>query len=66
MIEINVTNPVSLQFSLKYLMNFTKCSPLSEHVKLCLSEEMPLLVEFNINSTNSFLRYYLAPKVDEN
>ncbi|CAH1759490.1 749_t:CDS:2 [Entrophospora sp. SA101] len=64
-IEIIVKKPVSLQFSLKYLMNFTKGSPLSEHVRLCLSEEMPLLVEYTINSTCSFLRYYLAPKIGE-
>nr|CAG8455438.1 1978_t:CDS:2 [Entrophospora candida] len=64
-IEINVTNEVSLQFSLKYLMSFTKGSPLSDQVKLHLAENTPLLVEYTLNSSsNSYLRYYLAPKLD--
>ncbi|CAH1764941.1 10117_t:CDS:2, partial [Entrophospora sp. SA101] len=29
--------------------------PLSEQVRLCLSEEIPLLVGYTINSTSSFL-----------
>lgn len=61
-VEINLTEPVALTFSLKYLVNFCKASALSDRVKLCLSEEVPLLVEYPL-SNNSFLRFYLAPKV---
>lgn len=60
--EIDLTEPVSLTFSLKYLTNFCKASGLSETVKLCLSSEVPLLVEYGLTS-NSYLRFYLAPKV---
>lgn len=61
-VEIDLTEPVSLTFSLKYLVNFCKASGLSGQVKLCLSNEVPLLVEYAL-ANNSYLRFYLAPKV---
>ena len=61
-IEIELTEPVSLTFSLKYLTNFCKASGLSNQVKICLSNEIPLLVEYSL-SGSSYLRFYLAPKV---
>ncbi|KAL9019726.1 MAG: hypothetical protein Q9185_002972 [Variospora sp. 1 TL-2023] len=60
-IEISLSEPVALTFSLKYLVNFCKASGLSGTVKLCLSNEVPLLVEYTLAS-NSYLRFYLAPK----
>ena len=61
-VEIDLSEPVSLTFSLKYLVNFCKASGLSDNVKLSLSSEVPLLVEYSLSS-NSYLRFYLAPKV---
>lgn len=61
-VDIDLTEPVSLTFSLKYLTNFCKASGLSDSVKLCLSSEVPLLVEYGVQN-NSYLRFYLAPKV---
>jgi len=61
-VEIELSEPVSLTFSLKYLVNFCKASGLSKTVKLCLSNEVPLLVEYNL-AGSSYLRFYLAPKV---
>lgn len=61
-VTINLSEPVSLTFSLKYLVNFCKASGLSGKVKLCLSQEVPLLVEYSL-SGSSYLRFYLAPKV---
>ena len=60
-VEIELTEPVSLTFSLKYLVNFCKASGLSKSVKLCLSNEVPLLVEYAL-AGSSYLRFYLAPK----
>lgn len=51
-----------MTFSLKYLVNFCKAAALSSQVKICLSSEVPLLVEYNL-SGSSYLRFYLAPKV---
>ncbi len=59
---IDLSEPVSLNFSLKYLVNFCKASSLSTSVKLSLSNEVPLLVEYSL-ANNSYLRFYLAPKV---
>ncbi|KAL8929634.1 MAG: hypothetical protein Q9172_000430 [Xanthocarpia lactea] len=61
-VDISLSEPVALTFSLKYLVNFCKASGLSGTVKLCLSNEVPLLVEYTLAS-NSYLRFYLAPKV---
>lgn len=61
-VSIQLVEPVSLTFSLKYLVNFCKASGLASKVKLCLSQEVPLLVEYGL-SGSSHLRFYLAPKV---
>ena len=61
-VKIHLSEPVSLTFSLKYLVNFCKASGLSTSVKLCLSQEVPLLVEYQL-AGSSYLRFYLAPKV---
>jgi hypothetical protein len=61
-VSIELSEPVSLSFSLKYLVNFCKASGLSSTVKLCLAHEVPLLVEYNLVGS-SYLRFYLAPKV---
>ncbi|KAF2459799.1 proliferating cell nuclear antigen, N-terminal domain-containing protein [Lineolata rhizophorae] len=63
-VSIDLSEPVSLMFSLKYLSNFCKASGLSSRVKLSLSNEVPLLVEYALPS-NSFLRFYLAPKIGD-
>ncbi|ETN43504.1 proliferating cell nuclear antigen (pcna) [Cyphellophora europaea CBS 101466] len=63
-VAIQLTEPVSLTFSLKYLVNFCKASGLAGRVKLCLSQEVPLLVEYTLSGT-SYLRFYLAPKIGE-
>ncbi|KAL9057735.1 MAG: hypothetical protein Q9206_002233 [Seirophora lacunosa] len=63
-IDISLSEPVALTFSLKYLVNFCKASGLSGIVKLCLSNEVPLLVEYTLAS-NSYLRFYLAPKIGD-
>ncbi|CAF9935303.1 MAG: proliferating cell nuclear antigen [Alectoria fallacina] len=63
-VEIALSEPVALTFSLKYLVNFCKASGLSGTVKLCLSNEVPLLVEYGLAS-NSYLRFYLAPKIGD-
>ncbi|KAJ5032609.1 uncharacterized protein L3040_009206 [Drepanopeziza brunnea f. sp. 'multigermtubi'] len=63
-VEIELTEPVSLTFSLKYLVNFCKAAGLSKSVKLCLSNEVPLLVEYGL-AGSSYLRFYLAPKIGD-
>ncbi|RMD44532.1 hypothetical protein DV735_g531, partial [Chaetothyriales sp. CBS 134920] len=63
-VSIQLSEPVSLTFGLKYLVNFSKATALAPKVKLCLSQEVPLLVEYNLSGT-SYLRFYLAPKIGD-
>ncbi|THW00334.1 proliferating cell nuclear antigen [Aureobasidium pullulans] len=63
-VDIQLSEPVSLTFSLKYLVNFCKASGLSSRVKLCLSTDVPLMVEYSL-ANNSYLRFYLAPKIGD-
>ncbi|GKT83429.1 proliferating cell nuclear antigen [Colletotrichum tofieldiae] len=60
-VDIALSEPVSLTFSLKYLVNFCKAAAISKQVKICLSNEVPLLVEYTLVG-QSYLRFYLAPK----
>ncbi|KAE8152997.1 Mysoin-binding motif of peroxisomes-domain-containing protein [Aspergillus avenaceus] len=62
-VSIDLSEPVALTFSLKYLVNFCKATALSSTVKLCLSQEVPLLVEYGLGSGH--LRFYLAPKIGD-
>ncbi|KAK3336568.1 putative proliferating cell nuclear antigen [Podospora appendiculata] len=67
-VSIQLVEPVSLTFSLKYLVNFCKAAGLSSVVKVCLSNEVPLLVEYNLSGkkgAHSYLRFYLAPKIGD-
>ncbi|KAG9301516.1 hypothetical protein G9A89_008368 [Geosiphon pyriformis] len=62
--SIELTQPVQLTFSLKYLTNFSKSTPLSDQVTLFLSESVPLLVEYKMDDA-AYIRYYLAPKIED-
>ncbi|KAF9768741.1 DNA polymerase delta processivity factor [Fusarium sp. DS 682] len=63
-VEIELSEPVALTFSLKYLVNFCKAAGLSDQVKIKLSNEVPLLVEYGLGG-QSHLRFYLAPKIGD-
>jgi len=53
---IELQSNVSLTFSLKYLVNFTKATPLSKTVSLSMSNEVPLLVEYKVEDSG-YIRY---------
>lgn len=61
---ISVVEPVTSTFALKYLINFTKATSLSSKVQLQLIPDLPLCVQYKMESLG-FIRYYLAPKIDE-
>jgi len=60
-VSIHLQQAVTLTFSIKYLSNFAKSTPLSETVSLHMSNEVPLLVEYQFEQGH--IRYYLAPKI---
>ncbi len=63
-VVINMEEPVTLSFALRYLNFFTKATPLGKTVILSMSPELPLVVEYPIDQTGH-VRYFLAPKIDD-
>lgn len=61
---IELQEPVSLNFALRYLTTFSKAASLSEKVKLSMAKDVPLVVEYAIQDMGH-IRYYLAPKIDD-
>jgi proliferating cell nuclear antigen len=60
-VSIILEKQVSLTFSLKYLSNFAKSAPLAREVSLHMSNDVPLLVQFDFEQGT--LQFFLAPKV---
>jgi len=46
------------------LNNFTKATALSKTVTLSLGPDVPLVTEYKMDNLGS-VRYYLAPKIDD-
>lgn len=44
--------------------SFTKASPLSNIVTISMSSDLPVVVEYKI-ADMGYIRYYLAPKIEE-
>ncbi|KAL0911792.1 hypothetical protein M5K25_019957 [Dendrobium thyrsiflorum] len=63
-IVIQMNEPVSLTFALRYLNSFTKATSLSETVTISLSSELPLVVEYKI-ADMGYIKFYLAPKIED-
>jgi proliferating cell nuclear antigen len=61
---IEVDEPVELTFALRYLNFFTKATPLGGAVVLSMSPDVPVVVEYPIEEIGH-VKYYLAPKIDE-
>ena len=63
-VVINMEEPVELNFALRYLNLFTKATALGPTVTLSMSPDIPIVVEYPVD-TMGHIRYYLAPKIDE-
>ncbi|KAL4422881.1 hypothetical protein ABPG75_009078 [Micractinium tetrahymenae] len=61
---IDMNEPVNLTFALRYLASFTKATALSPAVTIKLSKELPVVVEYKV-ADFGFVRYYLAPKIED-
>ncbi|KAL3875539.1 hypothetical protein ACJMK2_033483 [Sinanodonta woodiana] len=61
---IEMNQAVTLTFALRYLNFFTKATPISNQVTLSMSQDVPLVVEYKV-ADMGFLRYYLAPKMED-
>lgn len=45
---IELNEPVTLTFALRYLNSFTKATPLSPSVSISMSKDLPVVVEYRI------------------
>lgn len=63
-VTISLSEPVSLNFAVRYLNMFTRATPLSSRVTLSLQQDKPLVVEYKIDEVG-YIRFYLAPKIDD-
>jgi proliferating cell nuclear antigen len=63
-VVINMDEPVELNFALRYLNFFTKATKLSNTVVISMSPEVPIVVEYPI-ADYGHVKYYLAPKIEE-
>lgn len=61
---VEMQEPVTLTFALRYLNSFTKATSLSSTVTLSMSKELPVAVEYKI-AEMGHIRFYLAPKIEE-
>ncbi|KFM28599.1 Proliferating cell nuclear antigen [Auxenochlorella protothecoides] len=61
---IDMNEPVVLTFALRYLNSFTRATGLSPMVQIKLSKDLPVVVEYRI-ADMGFVRYYLAPKIED-
>lgn len=60
---LEVVEPVSMSYALRYLNLFNKAASLGDEVKLCLHSEVPLVVHFGFPLGE--VKYYLAPKISD-
>ncbi|VDO38956.1 unnamed protein product [Brugia timori] len=63
-VSVDVKEPVTVNFSIKYMNHFTKATGLSDRVRLSLCNSVPVVVEYGL-SESGHLRFYLAPKIDD-
>lgn len=63
-VVIDMQEPVALNFALRYLAMFSKGTALGPTVALSMSPDIPIVVEYPIEKLGH-IRYYLAPKIDE-
>merc|ERR1712187_911418 len=65
-VSLTVQESVTATFALRYLVNFAKAAPLCGFVELGLGPDAPLMVKYELESSdNGHMQFYLAPKIDE-
>lgn len=62
-VHVEMREVIEQRFALRYLGMFTKATPLSDKVKLTLTVDMPMKIEYELENVGS-LCFYLAPKMD--
>lgn len=64
MVDVIMQEEVTLTFALKYLKTFTMATVVADKVKLKMSRDLPIVIEYSMEGMG-YIRFYLAPKIDE-
>ncbi|KAH3675909.1 hypothetical protein WICPIJ_009215 [Wickerhamomyces pijperi] len=62
-VKIELNKAVNLNFGIKYILDIIKGSSLAPAITIKLTDQNPALFEFKLSS--GYLRFYLAPKFEE-
>lgn len=63
-VSFELKEPVSQTYAMRFLIFFTKATCLSDRVQLSICKNLPLVTEYKIGD-EGYIRYYLAPKIDD-
>lgn len=68
--EINIEKHIKTKFAIKYLSDFSKATSLSQNVILNMDvtdegDEQPVIVHYDMGENVGFIKYFLAPKIEE-
>lgn len=63
--SITLEEPLTMTYSLRYFTLFTKAACLSNRVTISLGNDVPAAVEFKIDDSAGYVRFYLAPKIED-
>ncbi|KAG0440062.1 Proliferating cellular nuclear antigen 1 [Dictyocoela muelleri] len=61
-IVIDVSSEVKKEVAMRYINSISKGAQLSDNVKICMGDNTPVYFEFVMK--NGFLKYFIAPKVE--
>jgi len=64
-VSIALEEPLTMTYSLRYFTLFTKAACLSNRVTISLGNDVPAAVEFKIDDSAGYVRFYLAPKIED-
>ena len=59
-----MSSEISCSFRLKYIKSISSIHKLSKLTSIHLSEDIPMLIKFEINE-NSSVRFFLAPQIND-
>ena len=63
---INEGEELNMYFSLNHLHNICCYSKITRNIELYLKTDFPLKIDYPLDEENCYIRFYLAPKIDDN
>jgi proliferating cell nuclear antigen len=65
-VSIELNEPINLTFAGRYLNHFSRATSVANSCRIYLKAEHPLVLEYPLPDDMGWLKYYLAPKIDDN